>query len=103
MGKLNEISLGFFFKTCCCCFYPLGAVVVLIALHHHLKFFVNFVVLGLGPGRQRVIGGVDILAGTVGTAATILVLFLVQRLVPTKSAGQYPTTNATASHTKKEK
>lgn len=61
--------------------YPLSSIEVLIALHHHLKFFVNFVVLGFGPRRQRVIGGVDILSRTVGTAAAILVLFLVQSLM----------------------
>lgn len=53
---------------------------MLIALHHHLKFFVNFVVFSLGPRRQSVIGGVDILTGTVGTTTAVLVLFLVQCL-----------------------
>jgi len=53
---------------------------VLGTLHHHLKVFVDLVVLGFGARRERVVGGVDVLAGTVRTAAAVFVFFLVQRL-----------------------
>ena len=76
---------------------PLSSVVVLVALHHHLKFFVDFVVLGFGPRRQRVIGGVDILTGTVRTATAILVLFLVQCLMP---RNRHKQSNPTSQNTK---
>ena len=63
--------------------YPLCSVAhVLGTLHHHLKVFVDLVVLGFGARRERVVGGVDVLAGTVRTAAAVFVFFLVQRLSP---------------------
>ena len=60
--------------------YPLGSVHVLGALHHHLEILVDFVVLGFGARSQRVIGGVDVFSGTVGTATSVFVFLLVESL-----------------------
>ena len=57
--------------------YPLGAVEVLAPLHHHLELLINFVVLCLGARRERVVRGVDVLAGTVRAAAAVFVFLLV--------------------------